>query len=408
MGASLSRGGQQWIFDWLVEQTGRAAHFGGGGRGLLPKDVRSSAMVSKHMGKRALRVEALAHQAFEARHEITALDLYFKAANTYGLAQHSILKDSEEKRLLHSRSLQCFERVRELSPRPIERVEVSWSGTQVAGNLHLCNSGEPAPCVFFIPGCDMTKEMFPHPLSNPAADRGMHLFTIDGPGQGESNLRDIKLTVDNYESAAMAALEAVRKHEAVDAENVALLGFSFGSYWAIRTAAVAGEGIKAVAAPWSSICDKRHLMDEDGPWHKRLFAYLTGAADESELDDFVARSTLDHVLDTITAPVLLAVGEYDPRSPLDEVLEFFDGLSAPRELWIFEDQQHKAVLLPESRDAAWQVDILALALDWVMDRITDKPLDAAATIRRIGNRSGPTSEEGLGERHWFEPLLRDQ
>lgn len=399
----LHRDGQRWIFDRMVEEKGRVAHFTGEARGGLPRDVRSSAMISKHMGRRAKRIERLAEDAFRAEHRATALDLYFKAANAYGLAQHSILRTCDEKRFLHDQSLRCFEKVRELAPRPIERVEVPWSDGRVAGNLHLCDSPGPAPCVFFIPGCDMTKEMFPHPLHNPAADRGMHLFTFDGPGQGESNLSDIKLTVDNYESAALAALEVLRKHEAVDSEQVAIFGFSFGSYWAVRTAAVAGDAVVAVAAPWSSVCDKRHLMDEDGPWHKRLFSYLTGSSNEEELDAFVQQSTLDYARKKIKVPVLLAVGEYDPRSPLEEVYEFFDGLIAQRELWVFEDQHHKALLLPDSGGPAWEVDILALGLDWILDRIRGVPLERDAMVRRIATgRGGPSSEVGVGERRWFD------
>ena len=63
------------------------------------------------------------------------------------------------------------------------------------------------PLVFYVPGCDQTKEAWPHPYYNQALQRGMHAFSFDGPGQGESNLRGIRLTADNYEEAASAAID---------------------------------------------------------------------------------------------------------------------------------------------------------------------------------------------------------
>ena len=41
-----------------------------------------------------------------------------------------------------------------------------------------------APLVIFIPGCDMTKEIYPDPRIMQAHYRGMHMLVIDGPGQG--------------------------------------------------------------------------------------------------------------------------------------------------------------------------------------------------------------------------------
>jgi hypothetical protein len=48
----------------------------------------------------------------------------------------------------------------------------------------------------------------------------MHVFSFDGPGQAESNLRSIRLTADNYEDAASTALDYLVQRSEVDAARI--------------------------------------------------------------------------------------------------------------------------------------------------------------------------------------------
>src|SRR5665213_2586331 len=122
----LRRSGQQWVFDWMIQETGKVFHFQTEGRGALPRSVRRHEMISKHTGLGARRMERLGDEERETGHDVTALSRYFDAATAYGLAQHTVMETNEEKRYLHSSSLRCYERVRELAPYPIERVEIEW------------------------------------------------------------------------------------------------------------------------------------------------------------------------------------------------------------------------------------------------------------------------------------------
>jgi dipeptidyl aminopeptidase/acylaminoacyl peptidase len=399
----LRRDGQQWVFDWMIQETGKVFHFQTEGRGALPRAVKRHAMISKHVGLGARRMEKLADEERAAGHDVTALTRYFDAANAYGLAQHTVMQTNEEKRYLHGSSLRCYQRVRELAPYRIERVEVPWEGGVVTGNLHLVPGDEPRPLVFFIPGCDMTKEMFPNPQFNQALQRGLHVFSFDGPGQGESNIAGIRLTHDNYERAAAAALDVLVERPEVDAEQIVAYGISFGSFWALRVAAH-DRRLRAVAAPWASYCDKYWLAEEDSPRYKQLFMYLTGAADEAELDAILERMDLWDVVPQIECPLLGAVGEYDIRSPLDEVYELFDRLTCPAELWVFGDQHHKVSLTkPHSNVAGWQGDIHELALDWLTDRLAGRELpDERRVVYLPVGSGGPVAAADSERRHWWE------
>ncbi|HEY4279442.1 MAG TPA: alpha/beta hydrolase, partial [Conexibacter sp.] len=362
--------------------------------------VRSHAMISKHLGKIGRRLERLAGEEAAAGHRETAMDLWFEASTAYANAQHTIMANTAEKQELHSSSLRAFEHVRELAPYAIERVEIAWEGFTLAGNLHVAPGGGKKPLVFFVPGCDMTKEMAPHPRWNHAGQRDMHYFVFDGPGQGESNLQGVALTSDNYEQAAVAALDVLLARPDVDAERVAVYGLSFGSFWALRIAA-RDERVAAVAAPWASYGDKRHLLDEESPRFKQLFAYLTQAESEAELDAIAASMTVEDDVARIACPTLLVSGEYDPRSPIDEVYELFDRCGEQTELWVFGDQHHMVSLLGRSDVPLWMLDIHALALDWLRDRLEGRPSRTAGNVLYLEHGEGPSAPSPAMKRSWL-------
>ena len=401
--ARLTRDSQQWVLDYLIQETGKVYHFQGDGRGSLPRTVRSHAMISKHLGQQARRTEALAKTELEAGHPETALDLYFNATGLYAGAQHVIFQNNDEKRFLYAGVRRCYDQVIANAPYRLEHVDIPWNGTTVSGNLHLCPGKEKAPILFYIPGCDVTKENFPHPHFNQPHQRGMHVFSFDGPGQAESNLRGIKLTADNYEDAASTALDYLVQRPEVDAERIVLYGMSMGSFWALRFAAH-DKRLKAVAAPASTYVDKRYLMDLESIRWKQLFSYLTQAKDEAEVDRVAGEMTLDGYMAKIACPTLLAAGEYDPRSPLEEIYAVFDQLKAPGELWIFADQHHMpAIGGGRESGVSWTAALHGFMCDWLRDRLAGKPVAHPGEVLYVDAQgAGPNSPTVARKRHWFE------
>ena len=128
--------------------------------------------------------------------------------------------------------------------------------------------------MFYIPGCDVFKEAYPHPYFNYAHQRGMHIFSFEGPGQAECNLRGIKLTADNFEQAASAALDYSSRALRSTRSEAVLYSNSFGSFWGMRIAATTPR-FKAVAATQASICEKYIQTDLESPRWKQLMAFLT-------------------------------------------------------------------------------------------------------------------------------------
>lgn len=396
----LSTDAEQWSLDLAIQQTGQVQHFWESRR--LPAAVKTHAMISKHLGKNARKLERLARSEEEAGHLLTALDLYWDAAKAYSAAQHTILVTNDEKRYLLAAAVQCYDHVRRLAPGRIERIDIPWEGHNLTGYLHLASEG-PAPLVFFLTGIDMTKEVVPDPLRNWAALRGMHLFVFEGPGQGESNLGGLSLTLDNYEKAASAALDHLVARPDIDASKVGLYAMSFGSYWGARLAG-SDHRFAAVVLQWASLSNMEHLFQGSAsPRYKQVLAYATGAADEVELDDFISRMDASASAPQIAAPTLLTVGEFDQRNRLDEIYRFFDEMKVERELWVFADQHHRLSVKGSAGPQTADVDTHLFGIDWLQDRLEGKPMTSSGEVKYLeGNGIGPNDPEVAQRRQWFD------
>src|SRR3546814_7885882 len=89
-------------------------------------------------------------------------------------------------------------------------------GNYIQGVLHMLPGRPKAPTVVFCPGMDMTKEAFIDALHHPFVARGFNCLHLDGPGQGTSNIRKIRVTLDNYERAGSAAIDFLSERPEVD------------------------------------------------------------------------------------------------------------------------------------------------------------------------------------------------
>ena len=88
---------------------------------------------------------------------------------------------------------EMVDRRSEVASYPIERVEVPFDdGKTISCLLHLLPGKPKAPCVIYVPGMDQSKEAFIKAHNNIAIPRGMHVLTMDGPGQGNSNMQKIR------------------------------------------------------------------------------------------------------------------------------------------------------------------------------------------------------------------------
>ncbi len=358
------RDGQQWILDWLVKTTGRVQNFANDER-TVPEDVKSYRMIPRVLYKVARHQEGLARAAQARGHVETAAALFWQASQTYREAQHAIFEDDHpEKIFLYEQCVACYDAAVALARAPVERVEVPWEGAQIAALFHRAPAPGPAPAILFIPGMDMTKEAAPSPLQTIFARRGMHVLAIDGPGQGQSNFRKIRVTADNYERAAKAAIDWLAVRPEVDRARIGVCGTSFGSHWGPRLAAI-DPRVAALATTHAVHGSKRAIFEEASPRFKQMFMYMAGLDDEGAFDRLAEAMSDDEHARRVRCPTLLVAGEYDPLCHLEDVLAFYARLAGPKELWVFENEFHRV----SGREGIGGLEIYPFLADWLRDAL---------------------------------------
>lgn len=361
------RDNQQWMLDWIIKTTGRVQNFAYDNR-IVPPEVKSYAQIHRVVDKHARHVIAIAEAAEAKGHFETAGELYWAASEHYREAQHTIFEDDNpEKIYLHGMLLKCFDKVMQYADHPIERVEIPFEGNYIQGVLHMLPGRPKAPTVVFCPGMDMTKEAFIDARHHPFVNRGLNCLHLDGPGQGTSNIRKIRVTLDNYERAGSAAIDFLCERPEVDADKIAVSGFSMGSYWGMRLAA-RDKRVKAVATAAACYGPKTAIFEQASPRFKQVFMYMAGIHDEEEFDEFASQMVLDDVADKVECPALQVTGEYDPLAPLETVLPIYEKVPTPKELWVIENDFHN----PRNRPNFGGIDFFGYLADWINDALAGK------------------------------------
>jgi len=87
--------------------------------------------------------------------------------------------------------------------------------------------------------------------------------------------------------------------------------------------------------------------------------------DEGEFDAMAELMTTSGHAAKIRCPTLLALGEYDPLCHLSDAVDFFEELTCPKELWVFEDEFHRI----GGREGIGGLEIYPFIADWLLDEL---------------------------------------
>jgi dipeptidyl aminopeptidase/acylaminoacyl peptidase len=335
--------------------------------------IKHSRMIVKEWVRTARQEEEMAKRAESDGKLQTAAEFYHQAALYYGPAVGGIHRNSEQKKEIYAHLVDCYEKFIKYSGLSIERVEIPFeNGKTIPGIFQYDPAKTKAPCIICVPGMDTIKEYFPSPYNNPFLRRGMASLTIDGPGQGESNIRETWVTLNNYERAGKATVDYLCSRPEIDKEKIGLYGWSMGSYWGPRVAAYESR-IKAVVGAMGCYTDKNVIFNQYRPGYKANYMYMSNISDEDEFDRMAEKMNLETVVDRIKCPILLAQGELDDLEPLENAYRFFDMLKCPKEIWVFENEIHGL--------GGRLCDFYPMAADWLKDMIEGKyPKDLAKKV----------------------------
>jgi pimeloyl-ACP methyl ester carboxylesterase len=197
----------------------------------------------------AARLAGSAEASRAAGHAVSAREAFLRAAIYYGIANRPLFGRPVDGRLIDAfaRQRAAFERAVGLLERPGEPFAFALEGTTVPGWFFPCGDAA-GPLLVLTNGYDAgMPELF---LSATAAlRRGYHVAVFDGPGQGRMLVEQgVPLRAD-WEAVVTPVLDTLLDRPDVDADRVAIMGWSLGGHLALRAASSEHRLAACVADP---------------------------------------------------------------------------------------------------------------------------------------------------------------
>ena len=238
----------------------------------------------------------------------------------------------------------------ELSGVPMTKLDIPFEDTSLPAYYYRAEpkDGKPAPVVIQLNGLDSTKEMmyysgFPQML----ARRGISTIMVDHGGTGEAlRLRDIKARVET-ETFISPIIDWIEKQPELDSNQVGIVGWSLGGYYAPRAAAF-DDRLKLCVAwganhNWAEVQQGRRNREGENPVpHYWEHVFWVWGVDN--IDDFMEKTKgmhLNGVVERIKAPFLITHGANDRQINVKYAQQSYDAATASskRELRIFDEPE---------------------------------------------------------------------
>jgi dienelactone hydrolase len=334
--------------------------------------VKKFADISPAFESTGKRRETKARAAERNGERVTARQNYFMAAVHYGAAQWPHDDNNAENLALNERKRACYQRFARLADRKVEAAWVPFKGRALPGWFHLPPgySGGRIPAVVSLPGMDSFKEVGVAMYGDRWLTRGIAVLALDGPGQYESAVLGIHVSMENWLAAGRAAMEWLMARPEIDAKRIGLAGQSFGSFFG--TIACAGEPrFRACAVTAANLEPGFHtIFEEASPTFKRRFMYMSGYTDEAAFDRFRRTLTWEGHAQKLRVPYLCVSGEADELSPSEHTERFMQALKCRKRLVVYQDSRHSVGNVPATNLGPTPPVLVA---DWMAARLAGKP-----------------------------------
>ncbi len=222
------------------------------------------------------------------------------------------------------KSLELYEKAGKYFDPPLERIKIPYGEKTIPVYLRVPKDGQRQAIVINFGGIDSFKaESYEYDEGLQKA--GMATCAVDMPGVGECPIK----ASPTAESIFSAVIDFVARRPEIDAKRIAIMGRSFGGYWAAKMAHVEAKQLRA-AVVWGggvhyffqedwlreSTNAESYLMDHDIA-RCRLFG-VDGL--EELAQPWSALSLKDQGwLEKPSCPMLLVNGKNDLQTPLADL-----------------------------------------------------------------------------------------
>jgi alpha-beta hydrolase superfamily lysophospholipase len=300
-------------------------------------------------------------------HRVSAREAYLRASLCYSLAYHPLFGAPPDARLLQAFGNQraTFDKAAALLEPAGEALEIAFEGVRLPAYLFRAD-GERRPLLIALSRYDSTIYESFYAVAAPALRRGYHCLAFDGPGQGAVlSEQGVPIRAD-WETVVNAVVDTIVEREEIDADRIAITGWSLAGYLSLRAASgeprlaacIADPALFSMAAGaigrlraagisdsvierWPDFDDatlapvaeaihvdraQRWAIEQRGFW-------VHGVSTFGEYLKATVPFTLEGRLEAITCPTLLCAAEDDPLSrSADQV---YEGLNCPKTLLRF-------------------------------------------------------------------------
>ena len=351
--------------------------------------------------KTADRVCKIADKCLAGGHNVSAREAYLRASNYYRTAEFYLHGNPNDPRILESwgKSRQCFIKAAKLFSPPFEVVEIPYEGTTLPGYFfRVDDSGTSRPTLLLQTGFDGTAEELYFSGGAAALRRGYNCLAFEGPGQGRV-IREQKIYFrPDWEKVVTPVVNFALTRPEVDPDLTALMGLSFGGYFAPRAAAYehriaacianggifdAFEGVVAKfpespspdeikeflihdPSAYDNMAREMAKSNSEMRWSMHDGMWKFGAAAPSEWMLKFADYTMKGISDKITCHMLVIDSEADQSFP-GQSKKLYDALTYPKEFMLFTAE--------ESAEEHCQIGAAALShqriFDWLDKTFAD-------------------------------------
>jgi pimeloyl-ACP methyl ester carboxylesterase len=289
---------------------------------------------------------------------VSGRDHLLRASTYYRTAEYYVDPATEAARHTGERSRECFTEAGSLFVPPLELVDVPFDGSMLPGYFlrpRATVAADPGrlPTLVCVGGFDSSAEELYFHYGVPGVERGWNVFAFDGPGQpGCMRLNPALPFRPDYEVPLAAVLDVICARDDVDPGRVALVGQSFGSCFAARSAATDPRVRALVANP--PVIDMRRymeawvgsdvfgmsrdirpedvlgvpedLMPKQMQWGIESICRRFGVPSFSAWRDVITEYRLGDLVGAITCPVLALIGDREGNEPLSQFDAFVGAL----------------------------------------------------------------------------------
>ena len=252
-----------------------------------------------------------------------ARDAYIQAYAYYATGRYPTPHTPGKMECFH-KSLRMYEKAGKYFDPVLERVEVPFGDAKIPIYVRVPQNGQKHPIVINFGGIDSFKAES-YEYDEGLQKLGMSTCAMDMPGVGECPIK----ASPTAESLFSAVIEYLAKRPDVDAKRIAIMGRSFGGYWAAKMAHVEAQRLRA-SVVWGggvhyffqedwlreSTNAESYLMDHDIA-RCRLFGVNNV---DALVKPWSALSLKDQGwLDKPSCPMLMVNGKNDLQTPIDDL-----------------------------------------------------------------------------------------